>query len=103
MKISVEEVDRVLQTQSVARTSGNGSNGNGKTTAVNGHTPAAAVEVSARTQEIQRVKKLVNETPDVREDQVAALTARIEQGTYRVTGAEIADLIVRRAFADNIR
>ena len=102
MKISMDEVDRILQMQGVTRINGNGSYSNGGT-AVAEPQPAAVVDVSKSAQEIQRVKKLVNETPDVREDAVQALKAKIEGGTYNVSGAEIADLMVRRSQADRIR
>ena len=103
MKISVEQVDRIREAQAIVHTNGNGSNGNGKATVANGHSPAASVEFSPTTQEIQRVKQLVNETPDVREELVQSLKSRIEKGTYNVSGADIADLMVLRAFEDKIR
>src|SRR5690242_5034368 len=73
VKISLQEVDRIRQSQSVSRVNGNGTNGNGKSTGINGHTSAASVEVSATAQEIQRVKKLVNSVPDVRDDVVQSV------------------------------
>jgi negative regulator of flagellin synthesis FlgM len=103
MKISLQEVDRIRQSQSVSRVNGNGTNGNGKANGANGHSSAASVEVSATAQEIQRVKKLVNSVSDVREDVVQSLKARIESGNYNISGADIADLMVRRAVADSAR
>jgi len=103
MKISIEEVSRILQTQGVARKSGSGANGNGKTASVNSIAPAASVEVSAAANEIQRVKKLVDQTPDIREDIVQSIKARIESGTYKVSSEDVADLMLRRAQADRIR
>jgi negative regulator of flagellin synthesis FlgM len=103
MKISMEEVGRALQIQSIIEAAGKRPDGNGGSTAVEGHAPASSVEVSGKAQEIQRVKKLVDNTPDVREELVQSLKERIENGTYNVSGADIADLIVRRSFADRIR
>lgn len=50
------------------------------------------------------IARLVGEViamPD-REDMVADLKARIEAGTYRPTGEEIADTMIRRALADRM-
>jgi len=49
------------------------------------------------------IAERLSEESDVREDIVASLRERIEAGTYNVTGAEIADMIFRRAVADRIR
>ncbi len=53
--------------------------------------------------EIQRVAEIVDTLPDVREDVVASLRSRIEAGTYSVSGEEIAEMMVRRYFADLVR
>jgi negative regulator of flagellin synthesis FlgM len=50
--------------------------------------------------EIQCVKSELDRLPDVREDRVMELKARIESGAYRISADDIADLIVRRALAD---
>ena len=49
------------------------------------------------------IAERLSEESDVREDIVESLRERIEAGTYNVTGAEIADMIFRRAVADRIR
>lgn len=41
--------------------------------------------------------------PDIREEMVNELKARIEAGEYKVTGEEIADMMIRRRAADRIR
>ena len=102
VKISMEEVDRILQNRGVDRAIGNAPTPV-EETAAGGPTPASTVELSSMAQDIQRVKRILDETPDVREEQVQALKERIESGNYKVSGAEIADLIVRRAYADRIR
>jgi flagellar biosynthesis anti-sigma factor FlgM len=60
-------------------------------------------EVMTRSEEVQSVKDKLAELPEVREDIVAALKARVDSGTYNVSSEEIADLMVRRAYADRIR
>jgi negative regulator of flagellin synthesis FlgM len=96
MQISIEEVSRALRSQSVAPAASGRTVGSGYAEATNGPTAASSVEVSGEAQEIQRVKRLVENTPDVREELVQKLKADIESGTYNVTGEDIADLMVRR-------
>jgi negative regulator of flagellin synthesis FlgM len=103
MQISIEEVSRALRSQGVAPAKSGRTDGNGHAEATNRPTAASSVEVSGEAQEIQRVKRLVENTPDVREELVQKLKADIESGTYNVTGEDIADLMVRRAFADSVR
>lgn len=51
------------------------------------------------------IKALVHKIIDMpdREDRIAELKARIEAGEYQVSGAEIADTMIRRAIADKIK
>lgn len=59
------------------------------------------MDISVTDIDIQKIKEAIANLPDVREDRVAALKARIENGTYNVKSDEIADLIIRRALADS--
>ena len=88
MKISMEEVDRIRHSITL-----------------DSDLPIGTVldEVMTRSEEVQAVKDKLAEMPEVREDIVAALKARIDTGTYNVSSEEIADLMVRRAYADSIR
>lgn len=45
----------------------------------------------------------VSGTPDVREDLVADLKAKIERGDYSVSGEDVAEMMLRRMRADSIR
>jgi flagellar biosynthesis anti-sigma factor FlgM len=103
MQISLDEVSRVFRTQPTSSQRMSRVSGSYRSAASSVHTPASSVELSAEAQEVRRVTKLVNELPDVRADRVQALKAQIENGTYQVTGEQIADLIVRRAYADDVR
>src|SRR5579872_4398288 len=103
MKISTEEVGRIMQSQAVTRTRLNVTKGYGRPVPPREQAPASSVTLSDQAQEIQKVKAQVDKTPDVREDLVQSLKARIESGTYNVSGADIADLMVRRTFADTVR
>ncbi len=103
MKISIEEVSRLLAFTPAERIGGNSSTISVSRQAYGASESqqAASVEVSSTAQEVQQIKKMVNQLPDVREDRVQALKAQIENGTYHVSGEDIADLIIRRTLADN--
>ncbi|MCB0826778.1 MAG: flagellar biosynthesis anti-sigma factor FlgM [Armatimonadetes bacterium] len=51
---------------------------------------------------IKQVTQSVNEMPD-REEMIADLKARIEAGTYKPSGDEIVDTMIRRAIADRVK
>jgi negative regulator of flagellin synthesis FlgM len=50
---------------------------------------------------VAHVTRKVIEMPD-REDRIAELKAKIEAGTYNVSGAEIADSMIKRSIADRL-
>jgi negative regulator of flagellin synthesis FlgM len=50
---------------------------------------------------VREVTQSVIEMPD-REDRVAELKAKIDSGTYNVTGEEIAEAMIRRNIADKL-
>lgn len=54
-------------------------------------------------QGILQAEHALESIPDVRADVVESLKKRIAEGTYKVTGEEIADMMVRRRLADRIR
>jgi len=86
VKISTEEVDRIRRTPYAG-------------TAVRDREQSAA----PAEDEVERVAELVAGAPDTRDELVESIKARIEAGTYHVSSEEVADLMVRRAFADRIR
>ena len=51
---------------------------------------------------IKAVVEHIQKLPD-REDRIAELKARIDAGTYNPSGDEIADAMIRRAIADQMR
>lgn len=51
---------------------------------------------------IEKITQQVADMPD-RDAMVEEIKARIEAGTYNVSGDEIADAMIRRAIADNIK
>jgi len=79
-----------------------------------GQGPAAQVEISAQARSLSAAKAdnkaeaapflpAVQASPETRDSLVASLKAQVDAGTYHVSGADIADQIVRRAKADTIR
>lgn len=53
------------------------------------------MEFSGRAAEVGRAMEAIRELPEVREDLVRELRGKIEAGTYKPTGDEIADAIVK--------
>jgi negative regulator of flagellin synthesis FlgM len=103
MKISVEEVSRLLAMSPTDRSGNRSLNplSSLPTDTDSANQAAASVEVSASAQEVRQITRLVNQLPDEREERVQALKAQIENGTYKVSGEDIADLIIRRILADS--
>ncbi len=58
---------------------------------------------SGTRSEIDRVVHHSNATPDTREGIVASLRERIESGTYFVSAETIAEMMIRRTVADQLR
>lgn len=63
----------------------------------------AKAQLTPLEQGILTAEEALKEIPDVREEIVADLKARIEKGEYKVSGEEIADMMMRRLRADRIR
>ena len=100
MKISVEEVSRLLTVSANDRHTSTLTVSPALERDVRGR-EAAQVNVSSAAQDIISAKKYLNQVPDVRAARVQALKAQIENGTYHVSGEDIADLMIRRTLADS--
>ena len=75
-----------------------------------GSGPAASVELSAQAQALSAAKAeaahylpAVQAAPETRDDLVSRLKAQVDSGSYHVSGADIADQIIRRATGDAVR
>jgi negative regulator of flagellin synthesis FlgM len=55
---------------------------------------ADTVELSADVSTVETARKIIAETPDIREDKVEALRQQIQNGTYRPSAEDIADKIL---------
>lgn len=53
------------------------------------------VELSRKASDINRIREIVQKTPDIREEKVALLREKIASGNYNVSGQEIADKMLR--------
>ncbi len=69
-----------------------------KTKNVNG--PKDELELSTKAKEYQIAIKAFNKLPEIREDLVNDLKSKIQQGSYNVSGEEIADKIIESAMID---
>lgn len=63
--------------------------------------PAATVTLSDAAQTISQAKQAVAAAPDIREDLVSSLKAKIDSGTYNVSSSDIAEMMLRRHSADH--
>lgn len=59
--------------------------------------------ISPLAQGMAVAEEALKAVPDVREDIINSLKERIQNGTYKVSGEEIAEMLIRRNSADKIR
>ncbi|MFU8818919.1 MAG: flagellar biosynthesis anti-sigma factor FlgM, partial [Desulfurivibrio sp.] len=59
------------------------------------------VDLSTGTQDIQRVKEVLAQTPEVRLEKIRALKGQIERGEYRVDADAVADRMLQSLLSDN--
>lgn len=60
------------------------------------------VEISQIGKDFQIAKQAVIATPDIREDKVNAIKAKIASGTYNVSAEELADKLIDSYFDQSI-
>jgi negative regulator of flagellin synthesis FlgM len=61
------------------------------------------VVLSPKAQEFSQLLQKLKSMPEVREEKVAELTARIEAGEYAVDAKDIAEKMLGRTLADRLR
>jgi negative regulator of flagellin synthesis FlgM len=59
-----------------------------------------SIFISERSQEFARVRRLVEQQPDVRLEKVNRLATEIDKGTYQVSGKKLADAVIRKHMID---
>lgn len=62
--------------------------------------PEEKVDLSTMAKEIQLAKVEVTQLPDVREQKVQEIKTQVEQGTYNVSGEQIANKMVGESIID---
>ncbi|MBN1380248.1 MAG: flagellar biosynthesis anti-sigma factor FlgM [Deltaproteobacteria bacterium] len=60
------------------------------------------VDLSAKAKDIQQIKQVIDQTPDVRADKVRELKQKVENGSYQVDSEKIAEKIVTESLIDII-
>ena len=63
---------------------------------------AANVQISARAKEMSLARKIVDETPDIRDAKVMQYKDLINKGEYKVDSEKIANAIAQEAMRDEI-
>ena len=64
--------------------------------------PADTVELSAGSQDVQKAKAILAQTPDVRADKVQALKEKIADGDYTVDPHRIADNMLTSLLSESV-
>lgn len=64
--------------------------------------PADRVELSAGSQDVQKAKAILAQTPDVRADKVQALREKIADGDYTVDPHRIADSLLTSLLSESV-
>ena len=67
-----------------------------KTNRAAGASAAAKTEISSIGYDYQIAKQAVAETSDIREDKVAALSAKVKSGTYDVSNEAFAEKLLEK-------
>lgn len=63
---------------------------------------AANVQISQKARELNQAKKIVEDTPDIREDKVAKFKSMIASGEYKAEPSKIADGILKEAIREEM-
>ena len=57
--------------------------------------PADKVEISTQSRDLRKIHNILEETPDIRSEKVAALKKAVEERRYQVSAENIAQKMVR--------
>ena len=71
-----------------------GVNGKYKNNRVSKTSATDKLEISSFGKELQIAKQALKDAPDVREDKVASVKSRLQDGTYEVSGEKFADKLL---------
>ena len=60
------------------------------------------VQISDRAKEIQRIKSLADQPDAAREARIERISRAVDDGTYSVSGKDVADALIRQTLSDAI-
>jgi negative regulator of flagellin synthesis FlgM len=60
------------------------------------------VVLSPEAKQIQKAKELIDSLPDIREEKVAEIRARIEAGEYQIDGEKIASKMIEESLLNEL-
>ena len=60
------------------------------------------VELSERASYLNKIREIVQKTPDIREEKVTLLREKIASGSYNVSGQEIAGKMIRESLVEEV-
>lgn len=60
------------------------------------------IEISSKGKDYQAVKQALSQTPDIRDEKVAEIKAKIQSGTYNINMEEVASHILDRYFEKTV-
>lgn len=63
---------------------------------------AERVDLSSKAKDIQKIKQVLDQTPEVRDEKVQELKRRIENGSYAIDPDRIADKMLGESLIDII-
>ncbi|MBW1839629.1 MAG: flagellar biosynthesis anti-sigma factor FlgM [Deltaproteobacteria bacterium] len=68
----------------------------------NGQLSGEKVELSGRASYLNKIREIVQKTPDVREEKVTLLREKIAAGSYNVSGQEIAGKMLNESLVEDV-
>ncbi len=96
--MGIDGIQGKHDTQPVERPSGHHQDP--KSRSIDASPETDLVQLSEQSQEFTRIRKLADGLPEIRQDRVDRLRSEIGRGTYRVSGEDIADAVVRESQID---
>jgi len=60
------------------------------------------VDLSSKAKDIQKIKQVLDQTPEVNDEKIQELKRKIESGSYEINPGQIADKMLRESLIDTI-
>jgi negative regulator of flagellin synthesis FlgM len=97
IKDTTSQLIQQYQNSNPVRNEGDKSVGGGATTVA-----TERVDISAKAKDFQRIRQILDQIPDVREEKIQELKDRIESGNYVVDSGKVAAKMVGESLIDTI-